>query len=92
MYAQIKLGSVKVLERPPFWENAAPSVNHNISRVMRKPVFSSPEPLGPHGELIVYPSSRRPSVFQRSSSLKPTGQSKTNFIWSLLGKGEPKFI
>ena len=26
------------------------------------PVFSSPEPLGSQGELIVYPSSRRPSV------------------------------
>ena len=37
---------------------------------------------------------RRPSVhhFQRSSSLKPLGQSKPNFMWSLLGKGEQKFI
>ena len=26
------------------------------------PIFSSPEPLGSQGELIVYPSSRRPSV------------------------------
>ena len=25
-------------------------------------IFSSPEPLGSQGELIVYPSSRRPSV------------------------------
>ena len=41
--------------------------------------LSSPEPLGSKGALIVYPSSRRPSVrrrpsvhhFQRSSSLKP---------------------
>ena len=39
-------------------------------------IFSSPEPLGSQGELIVYPLSRRPSVvrpsvhhFQRSSSL-----------------------
>ena len=40
--------------------------------------FSSSEPLGLQSELIVYPSSRRPSVvhhFQRSS-LKPLGQSK----------------
>ena len=29
--------------------------------------FSSPEPLGSQGELIVYPSSRRPSVRLRSS-------------------------
>ena len=40
------------------------------------------------------PSVVRPSVhhFQRSSSLKPLGQSKPNFMWSLLGKGERKFI
>ena len=63
--------------------------------------FSSPEPLGSQGKLIVNPSSRRPSVrrtssvvhyFQRSSSLKPLDQSKPNFIWSLLGKGERKLI
>ena len=48
------------------------------------------------GELIGYPrsgvrrsssSSVRPQ-FQTSSPLKPLGQSKPNFIWSLLGKGE----
>ena len=57
-------------------------------------IISSPEPLGSQSELIVYPLSRcRPlSVFQRSSPLKPLGQSKPNFIWSLLGKGERKFI
>ena len=60
-------------------------------------IFSSPEPLGSQGELIVYPSSRRPSVrrrrpssvvvhnAQRSSSPKPLGRSKPNFMWSLLG-------
>ena len=61
-------------------------------------IFSSPEPLGSQGELIVYPSSRRPSVrrrrpsassvvhnAQRSSSPKPLGKSKPNFMWSLLG-------
>ena len=56
-------------------------------------IFSSPEPSGSQGELIVYPCSvvrpsvvRRPSVrpsvvhtFQRSSPLKPLGQSKQNF-------------
>ena len=56
-------------------------------------LFSSPEPSGSQGELIVYPCSvvrpsvRRPSVvrpsvvhhFQRSSSLKQLGQSKPNF-------------
>ena len=45
--------------------------------------FSSPEPSGSQGELIVYPCSVvRPSVvhhFQRSSPLKPLGQSKSNF-------------
>ena len=56
-------------------------------------VFSSPEPLGSQGELIVYPSSRRPSSvrrrrrkqFQTSSSPKPLGRSEPNFMWSLLG-------
>ena len=46
------------------------------------------------GELIVYPcsgvrpSSVRRSQFQRSSPLKPLGQSKPNFMWSILRKGE----
>ena len=55
------------------------------------------------GELIVYPCSgvrpssvRRPSVrrsqFQKSSPLKPLGQSRPNFMWSILRKGERKFI
>ena len=58
-------------------------------------IFSSTEPLGSQCELIVYPSSRRPSVrpsvrrrrkqFQTSSSPKPLGRSKPNFMWSLLG-------
>ena len=49
------------------------------------------------GELIVYPC---PGVvvvvvvhhFQRSSPPKPLGQSKPIFMWSLLGKVEPKFV
>ena len=51
------------------------------------------------GELIVYPCSGvRPSfticgiIHKRSSSLKPLGQSKPNFIWTILSKGERKFI
>ena len=62
------------------------------------PIFSSPEPSGSQGELIVYPWSgvRRPSVvrshFQTSSPLKPLDQSKPNFMWSLLGMEERKFI
>ena len=36
----------------------------------------------PRGHIHVYDHH-----FQRSSSLKPLGQSKPNFIWSLLGKG-----
>ena len=36
------------------------------------PLFSSPEPLGSQGELIVYPSSRRPSVRHPSAaSVRP---------------------
>ena len=33
--------------------------------------FSSPEPLGSQGELIVYPSSRRPYVRRRRPSVRP---------------------
>ena len=63
-------------------------------------IFSSPEPSGSQGELIVYPwsgSCHTSSVivcshFQTSSPLKPLDQSKPNFMWSLLGKGERKFI
>ena len=50
------------------------------------------------GELIVYPCSVVVVVvvvvnhFQTSSSPKPLGQSKPNFMWSLLGKGERKFV
>ena len=62
-------------------------------------IISSPEPSGSQGELIVYPWSvglrRRPSsvhIFQTSSPQKPLGRSKPNFMWSLLGEGERKFI
>ena len=71
-----------------------------VATCMATNIFSSPEPLGSQGELIVYPSSRRPSVrrpsasvvhhFQRSSPLKPLGQSKPNFMWSLLWEGVTK--
>ena len=49
------------------------------------------------GELIGYSWSgvHRPSVVhnaQRSSSPKPIGRSKPNFMWSLLGYGERKFV
>ena len=55
------------------------------------------------GELIVYPWSGvrpssviRPSIVvhnaQTSSSQKPLGRSKPNFIWSLLGLRERKFV
>ena len=47
-------------------------------------------------ELIVYPCSVVVVVvvqtFQTSSPLKPLGQSKPNFMWSILRKGERKFI
>ena len=80
--------------------------NHKFSFMMANEssgyfVISLPEPLGSQGELIVYPCSgvrcdrhcrRRRQQFQTSSHLKPLGQSKPNFMWSLLGKGEPKFI
>ena len=48
-----------------------------------------------HGELIVWYSSRRPSVlshFHRSSALKTCGQSKPNFTWSIYRKGGQTFL
>ena len=52
------------------------------------------------GELIVYPCSVNVVVvvvvvvhtFQSTSSLKPLGQSNSNFMWSILRKGEQKFV
>ena len=58
-------------------------------------VFSSPEPWGSQGELIVYPYSGVRCRRQQCLNifpLKPHCQSKPNFMWSLLGKGERKFI
>ena len=46
--------------------------------------FSSPDE-GSQGELIGRPSVR--PQFQRSSPLKPLGQSKPNFMWSILRRG-----
>ena len=73
-----------------------------LQKIMIWPIISSPEPLGSQDELIVYPSSRRPSVrpsvgvvvhnAQRSSSPKPLGRSRPNFMWSLLGLGERYFV
>ena len=61
--------------------------------------FSSPEPKA-HRWAYRIPMVRRPSSsvvrpsvrsqFQKSSSLKPLGQSKPNFMWSFLGKGGTK--
>ena len=60
-------------------------------------VFSPPEPLWLIGELIVYSCSvvvvfDVVNHFQTSSPPKPFRQSKPNFMWSLLGKGKPKFV
>ena len=53
------------------------------------------------GELIVYQSLRRPSVFRcpssvspqfQTSPLKPLGQLNSNFIWRLLRTRERKFF
>ena len=41
----------------------------------------------PRGYVLVYDHH-----FQRSSSLKPLGQSKPNFMWSFIGKRERQFI
>ena len=63
--------------------------------LQNKILVSSPEPPGSQGEIIVYPFSGVCNCgrqqFQKSSPLKPLGQSKPNFMWSLLGKGEQEF-
>ena len=78
-----------------WWMDNVQKKNGKRIRPKNVDIFSSPEPLGSQGELIVYQSSRRPSVrpssvrrrkqFQTSSSPKPLGRSKPNFMWSLLG-------
>ena len=68
-------------EKPDFFayaENEGADQLHGKIAQLSSAIFSSPEPLGSQGELIVYPSSRRPSVrrrkqFQTSSSPKPLG-------------------
>ena len=58
--------------------------------------FSSPEPSGSQGELIVYPYTgvhcRRRLQCLNIFSSETALQSKPNFMWSLLGKGERKFV
>ena len=57
-------------------------------------IFSSPESKA-HRLAYSIPMLRRPSassLSSLSSPLKPLGQSKPNFMCSLLGKGERKFV
>ena len=60
-------------------------------------VYSSPEPSGSQGEIIVYPCSgvccrrrccHRHQQFQTSSPMKTLGQSNPNFMWSFPWKRE----
>ena len=46
-------------------------------------IFSSPEPLGSQGELIVYPSSRRPSA---ASVLPPFSKIFSETTWPIKAK------
>ena len=59
-------------------------------------IFSSSEPKAHRYAYSILmlrrPASVRRPQFQRSSPLKPLGQSKPNFIWSILRKGERKFV
>ena len=47
----------------------------------RQAVFSSPEPLGSQGELIVYPSSRHPSVVR-----PPFSKISSETAWPIIAK------
>ena len=58
-------------------------------------MFSSPEPLGSQGKLIVHPSPFSIDVVVhnvQTSPLKPLDQSKPNFVfmWNILRKGGTK--
>ena len=55
-------------------------------------IFSSPEPKVNIYDGHAPASAHRRTQFQRSSPLKPLGQSKPNFMWSILRKGEQKYI
>ena len=75
------------------------TASRTTGRFLRPEFFSSPEPLGSQGELIVYPSSRRLSVrpsvrppFSKIFFSETAWSIKAKFMWSLLGKGERKFI
>ena len=94
-------------EKPSFANAADPSTHQHIltsvfvcfsllrySIIVYVTVFSSPEPFGSHGELIVYPSyGVRPSSsigfhhFQRHSP-KPLGKSKPNLCGAAMGSGK----
>ena len=73
-----------------------PQIHNSVEDSLRKTII----PLkGSHCSLIGWPCSgvrplsvRRSPQFQRSPSLKPHGQSKLNFTWNILRKGERKFI
>ena len=68
------------------------------------PLVSSPEPKAHRSAYsipmvqcpsIIVVGHRRPSVVvvhNAQTCPKPLGQSKPNFMWSLIGKGERKFI
>ena len=68
----------------------------NISLKKLQLIFSTPEPkahwwaysIGMPPSSVVH----RCQHFQTSSPLKPLGQLKPNFIWSLHGLGERKFV
>ena len=52
----------KRLDEFEFWTDWTTDYGFSCPLASKNQLFSSPEPLGSQGELIVYPSSRRPSV------------------------------
>ena len=74
-----------------------PITQHHFERKFIDFVLSSSEPKGVHGELIVYPSGRRPSVSVRhppfSKIFSETAWPiRAKFYVEPLGKGERKFV
>ena len=77
------------LKHAPWWGGLALFLAHLSRRLTRwayrMAMIRRPSVVRPSSSVV------RPQ-FQRSSPLKPLGQSKPNFMWSILRKGERKFI
>ena len=96
IYPSIFLFNDQTITYIPLWKICVLGRNRNTLYLS---IFSSPQPKAhrwayriPMDQASVRPLSVVRPHFQTSSPPKPLGQSNLNFMWSLLGKGERKFI